>query len=340
MSAGADLTRRVSLEPGGDDLGPEPPADVAVLLGVTWRSGQPELRLRRGRSTTSTLVPLTGASLHYRPTGRRVCLGHSPFRNPKVDYLDCLRPPAVNGKRCDRCAASEATFAASLHHAHTRELSMIDPAVREHLQQKNLLYLAGFRDGSIKVGTTTEGRTQQRLAEQGAWRALLVAEAIDGVAVRQLEDLVTEILDIPQSVSIGRKLDGLAVSSVMEAAEREAVLERRLASAGAKVRQIIDHAGDSRFEATVVDWQAPSHGHATWTRIHRYPLPLDDGAHQLEIVDAVGRAIAFRRSATSRAGGASPDGDLFVADIGRLFGLELELGDHGSTEITVQDSLF
>ncbi|MEZ5230653.1 MAG: hypothetical protein R2710_29475 [Acidimicrobiales bacterium] len=65
------------------------------------------------------LEPLVGMSLHYRPTGRRVCLGHVPFRNAKVDYLDCTRPPLPGSKRCDRCSAAEATFAASLHHAHT-----------------------------------------------------------------------------------------------------------------------------------------------------------------------------------------------------------------------------
>ncbi len=216
---------------------------------------------------------------------------------------------------------------------------MLDPAVRDHLSQTNLLYIAGFRDGSIKVGTTTESRTQQRLAEQGAWRARLVARAFDGVAVRQLEDLVTELLGIPQAVSISRKLDGLAVSSENEAAERERELMATIASAAAKVRQVIDHAGDTRFEATDIDWQAPSHDHPVWHRVHRYPLALDEGAHQIEIVDAVGRAIAFRRSGTTEPRGSASN-DVFVADLGRLFGVELELGEHGSTEIAVQDSLF
>ncbi len=341
LDANADLTRRVALEPSESDAPGGPLEEVPlertmVVLGVSWRSTDPQLRLRRARDEQSQLEPLIGQKLQYRTTGKRVCLGHSPFRNPKIDYLDCLRPPVGGGRRCNRCAAAEATFAASLHHAHTRELSMIDSAVRDHLQQTNLLYLAGFRDGSIKVGTTTESRTQQRLAEQGAWRAEVAAVASDGVAVRQLEDLVTELLEIPQSVSIGRKLHGLAVTSAAEAAERDESLATRLGIAASKVRQIVDHAGDPRLETASIGWIAPSHDHAVWHNVFRYPLALDDGAHHLEVVDAVGRAIAFRR-AGARAGG---DDDTFVADIGTLFGRVLELGEFDPTEIAVQDSLF
>ncbi len=211
---------------------------------------------------------------------------------------------------------------------------MIDPAVREHLRQPNQLYLAGFRDGSIKVGTSTLTRTNQRLAEQGAWRAELVAAAEDGVAVRQLEDLVTEVLGIAQSVSVSRKLDGMTVTSSSEAAERDAELEATLGRSAAKVRQLVDHAADPRLAALVETWEPVSRHHEVWNKTHRYPHALDDGSHQLEIVDAVGRVVALKRT------GAGAADDTFVADLGRLYGVELELCDHGSAEIAVQDSLF
>lgn len=333
MAPGVDSERRVSLE--GDLSDAELPddrgMDRVVLLGISWRRGMPELRVRGGASEQSVLLPLRELELSYRATGPRVCLGHVPFRDSTRTYADCLRPPAEGGRRCDRCAAAEATFAASLHHAHTREPSMIDVSVRDHLMQTNLLYLAAFRDGSIKVGTTTETRTQQRLAEQGAWRATIVAVASDGIAVRQLEDVVTEVLGIAQSVSIGRKLEGLAVASPVEAAERDAQLRVVLASAAGKVHQILDAAPDSRLTPQDQGWIHPVHDDPLWSRVHRYPHRLDQGAHRLQLLDACGRAVALQRPGGS---------DVFVADIGQLFGLQLELGDYGSTEIVVQDALF
>ncbi len=332
LDPNADHSFRAALE--GDDELPDALGDTAVILGVSWKTNEPQLRVRYGSEPKSSFEPLIGQSLHYRTTGKRICLGHSPFRNPAVDYIDCQRPPVKGSRRCDRCNASEATFAASLHHAHTRELSMIDPAVRDHLQQANRLYLAGFRDGSIKVGTSTLDRTDQRLAEQGAWRAELVAEATDGVAVRQLEDLVTEVLGIAQSVSVSRKLDGMTVVSASEAAERDVALSAVLTSSASKVRQLVDHAGDPRLEALAETWEPVSRHHEIWNKTHRYPHALDDGAHQLDVVDAVGRVVALKRT------GAGASGDTFVADIGRLYGVQMELGDHGSAEIAVQDSLF
>ena len=45
-----------------------------------------------------------------------------------------------------------------------------------YLSHPHRLYLAAFRDGSIKVGTTRGSSGHTRLIEQGAWLAAYVAE--------------------------------------------------------------------------------------------------------------------------------------------------------------------
>ena len=187
-------------------------APTRVITGLTWASGEPMVRIRDDGSPTSELVPLIGLVLNYQ-TDRdapRLCVGRTPFRAADGDHHDCLNRPESGSKLCTQCSISDATFASNLHHAHTRDRADIDPAIAEHLRQPNVLYLAAFRDGSVKVGTSTARRHHKRLTEQGAWRALVVATTTDGYAVRDIEDRVTAELEVPQPVSIGRKLDGMA----------------------------------------------------------------------------------------------------------------------------------
>ena len=68
-----------------------------------------------------------------------------------------------------------------------------------------------------------------------------------------------------------------------------------------------------------------------WASLHRYPVRLDTGQHDLEVVAACGRIAVVQRRGTD---------DVFAADVGQLFGIELRLGDYDSDELAVQDSLF
>jgi hypothetical protein len=204
----------------------------------------------------------------------------------------------------------------------------LDPSIVEHLQQTNLLYLAGFADGSIKVGTTTERRTDQRLAEQGAWQAALVAEAADGIAVREVEDLVTAELGIVQSVSIRRKLDGLVDRPVDDDG-----LRAELGRLRHEVHELLKRLADPNLRAIDRAWTHPRHDGPVWQHVRHYPYRLDDGVHDVDVVDACGRVVALRRCVP----GAD---DVFVADLGELYGVVVEPGDHGSRPFVLQDSLF
>ncbi len=298
-----------------------------VLLGVSWDDGDARVRLRDDDDTASRLVPLAGLQLNSRalPDSPRRCIGRVPVRRTGVEYHDCVQAAEPGGRTCVSCSVAEANLASSLHHAHTRDRADIDPAVDEHLRQPNVLYLAAFRDGSTKVGTSTERRLAKRLVEQGAWLATVVAGAADGYAVRDVEDRVTSALGIPQSVSVGRKLDGMA------SPRPEAQLAELLAEQGRQVRALVVGGDDGRLSPTDQAWSFPGQDDPVWDGLHRYPLRLDSGQHDLEVLAACGRLVAVRRPGSD---------DTFVADLGQLFGVELELGDYESDELAVQDRLF
>lgn len=313
-------------EPPTGALDPGP----LVILGSDWGEDGCRLRLRRP-GAASSLVPAVGIDLNYRadPAAPRHCLGHhSPKRNDGR-YLACDNQPRPGEKTCTSCAVADAEFAADLHHAHTKPVDQIHDSVRQHLQRTNVLYLAAFRDGSVKVGTSTASRRSTRLTEQGAWRAVEVAEVGDGFAVRRLEDLVTERLGLPQAVATTRKLRG------MLAPRSDAELDARLTDRAAEVHALLagDEGQAAAEDATATDvrWASAEATDPAWDRPHPYPLALDTGQHHIRI-----EAMCGRLAAVSRPGGS----DRFVIDIGRLYGREIEIGTFQSDEVTVQDSLF
>ena len=297
------------------------------LLGVVWSGRTPHLRVRHAQDEPSVVIPLAGQTLRYRTdeSAEITCVGHVPFRGT-ADYVDCSRRPEPASRVCYRCAVVEATFASNLHHAHTRRTAELDPAVAHHLAQPNRLYLAGFRDGSIKIGTSTRSRSGTRLAEQGAWIARYVAETADGRTVRELEDAVTDILGIGQSVSTSRKRKGLVSPTPDD------VLLATLDRAAARVASIIEADGvNVDLDGTDSTWRHPMTDAIAGQRIVDYPLALTTGRHDLVLETAIGRLIIARR----------PEGDdRFVLDPAPLAGRWLDVGDYGSDEIAIQDSLF
>lgn len=307
------------------------PGDRVLLCAVSWATGAPAFQLRIN-DEPSTYVPVRGLSLTYssRDGDTIRCIGHKPFRDASAAWVDCDRTPLHDGNKCDRCAANDATFASQLHHAHTRGAGELDAAVQSHLNQQNHLYLAAFRDGSIKVGTSTSHRLQTRLAEQGAWRAAVVASTSNGVTVRELEARVTDELGIPQSVSARRKLTGLVspvpdVSLIEELARWRTGVQSLIASANLSDVEIPTETEPSAF------WESPISGVRLWENVIEYPLKLKTGNHALDFLGASGRLCAFQRPGLD---------DQFVADPRPLFGRELVMAEVDPDELTVQDSLF
>ena len=208
-------------------------------------------------------------------------------------------------------------FASDLHHAHTKQPS---GALTEHLKQSNLLYLAVFGDGSVKIGTSTAHRVKTRLTEQGARLARIVARTADGVRVRVLEDVITETLGIAQTVGIERKLSGLVQPRPL--AELESVVESHMK----QVYEALD--GLAEWEPVRESWTNPTQ----WDGVFRYPNDLSSGTHNLLASGAYGRVVRVSRP--------EPGADQFVADIKRIFGIRLERGTFQAPPVAAQHSLF
>lgn len=296
-----------------------------VVVAYSWADGRPRLRTRPPDAPSSP-VDAAGFRLHYRVDEPPIwhCPGRVPFRAGRGDYVDCLKRPQPGGRTCVDCAVAEATLAGSLHHAHVRDADELDTAVDTHLRQPNVLYLAVFGDGSVKVGTSTAGRTTKRLLEQGALAAAVVAKTDDGIVVRKIEDLVTEQLGIPQSVGVARKLKGLVSPMTRER------LADRLDTATEQVHELLDRHAPTGVTPTLEPWLNAARDRLQEEKLFRYPADLRRDAHRLTIEDMVGRLAVV----------SGTGGDRFVIDIGRIFGLELEIGDYDPVEVAVQDTLF
>ncbi len=197
--------------------------------------------------------------------------------------------------------------------------------MRARLAEANVLYVAGFRDGSIKVGTSNAQRCQTRLIEQGAWRANIVATASNGFVVREVEDLVTSELGIAQSVSARRKLNGLLNPVSND------VLAARVAEAAQRVSELVIKFGSDEIAAEPAEWSTPELDNPIWDRVSAYPAALGSGVHSIEV-----RAVSGRLAALTRPG----IDDVFVADLGTLIGVELTATDAEPDPLTIQSSLF
>ncbi len=312
--------------------------NALVILGLVWGDDGCSVRLRVPGGP-SELVPMIGTELNYRvePDGPRHCIGHHSPRKNKGQYVDCLNAPQPNERTCVSCAVADAEFASNLHHAHTRDRDALDRSVVDHLEQSNILYLAAFRDGSVKIGTSTATRKMKRLAEQGAWHAVEVATVTNGFVVRQLEDLITEKLEIPQSVAIKRKLHGMAnpLSPDQLAAKIDPLVERvhEVISAADRLPGTPDLAADESdtVELSTDRWEFPDAGSSIWDGLHSYPARLDRGSHHLEVLQICGRLAVMARPGSA---------DRFVADVGQLYGIQLDLGQYEPDQLAIQDSLF
>ncbi len=288
-----------------------------VVLGVEWVEGQPFLLTTEGDDNLLRPAPIAGFDLHYRALldRPRVCLGHSPSIGDDV----CDKPVPAGSRTCQRCSIKAAMHASDLHHAHTKPGS---GALTGHLDQPNLLYLAAFGDGSIKIGTSTAHRIHTRLLEQGAMQARIVGATEDGIRIRVLEDVVTETLGIAQTVGIGRKIAGLANPRPAE------FLETLLADNEEKVHGTLENM--AKWERRSDPWVNPAGNE--WDTVFSYPNDLGAGAHQLVASGAYGRIVQVHRPVEGA--------DRFVADIKRLFGIRLERGTFQTPDVAAQHSLF
>ena len=293
-------------------------------LKVLWENTQPFIQIYDHDSEKIRTQSLIGYSLSYQvPTpSERVC----------VNYGDLLQAEKQNrcekivksGKKCDNCIREDNIFASQFHSVHKKDRSSISQKILKRMQKENILYIAGFFDGSTKVGTSASNRIQTRLLEQGAIHAVLMAETPDGITVRLLEDLITEELGIGQAVSIGKKIDGLLKPLMRDALQKELKIISR------KVKDCISTSGITDIKEITSTWDNEYSAETCWDTIQKYPISLSSGNHDLKVKSVVGRVAALSHNS----------GMTLAADLNELLGITVESGKIAGDEISVQAQLF
>jgi hypothetical protein len=300
-----------------------------LVHGVFWPAPPascPVLRLQASDGIFREIALDGGTRLGFRLAAEgKSCLGHYRVHGPAHrDHVLCAgQSTAARGNQCERCFVVD-DFRL-MHDFHRG--GGVPPGLRSYLMQPHWLYVATFANGASKVGTASDPRKWQRLAEQGAVAASYVARAADGRVVRILEDLVTRDGGLPQQVRSAAKAAALATPAP---ASR---LSAHNAALATTARYVISGAGEDGFEVVDERWSRPGLAErlCSGTVRHAYPHALASGQHGFTIQSICGSFVL-----------AALDGaDLeFVVDLGQLKGHTIELGHYSSEVPAVQEALF
>ena len=293
-------------------------------LKVLWEKNQPHIQIYDHDTEKVTTQSLIGYGLSYQvPT---------PFEKVCVNYGDLFKAEKQNrceklvksGKKCGNCIREDNIFASQFHNVHTKDRSSISQKILKSMEKENILYIAGFLDGSTKVGTSASSRIQTRLLEQGAIHAVLVVETPDGITVRLLEDLITKELGVGQAISTRRKIDGLLNPLMKDS------LQEELNIISKRVKECILTSGITEITEIDTTWDNEYSSEKCWEKIQKYPINLSTGSHDMEILSVVGRVVALNHSS----------GMTLLADLDELLGITVEYGQILGDEISVQAKLF
>jgi hypothetical protein len=286
----------------------------------------PVLRLQAPDGTFTETALDDGTRLGFRLAAEgKSCLGHHRVHGPaRRDHVLCRnQSPSARGHQCERCfVADDFRLMHDFHRG-----GGVPPGLRSYLMQPHWLYVATFANGASKVGTASDLRKWQRLAEQGAVAASYIARTADGRVVRVLEDLVTRDGGLPQQVRSAAKAAALVAPAPVDQ------LNDRNAALADDARRLVLGADETGFEIVAETWNRPALAGrlCSVTARHDYPHQLDAGAHGFTIRSVCGSFVLATLD----------DSDLeFVVDLGRLKGRTIVLGDHRSEVPAVQEALF
>ena len=170
--------------------------------GSGWRDDRLFLELREG---DEKLLPIEqGQELAFRVEGLRSCVGYRPPTDHHL--LPCPDQKAgIKASQCPECF----TRAAILPCLRCDGDRCRNPERRGSCVQpeNHAVYLAAFGPGLHKVGVARWGRRRERVLEQGARAALIIARD-DGQMVRRLEQSIARI-GIPDRIPHGEKISAL-----------------------------------------------------------------------------------------------------------------------------------
>ncbi len=300
--------------------------DVSYLTAIHWQDNQPRVRVQTDETPSTEIVETQDLHLRFRINDDipRRCVGRIERSTEGSVYVDCESPPTT-GRRCERCQIVDNIAAANMHQAHRKGRDAIDQRMAAYLEHPHRLYVAIFRDGSTKIGTTRGTSGGQRLVEQGAWFAKYVGHVEDGFLVRELEDLVSESLNLGQAVDTRKKISGHL------RAKDDNELQKILEGVTLEVRKVLKAQNVEGYSLLNETWSNPAIEDPLWQDLVAYPATLTHGAHEFTIRSMVGRLAACTRTGMT---------EVFLLDLQTLLGRPLERGDFELDELALQVSLF
>ena len=299
---------------------------IFYLAAVQWQDQKPSLEFRFQGTEPPEFKGANELELKFRiaAEGKRRCIGTVERSKDGTISVPCDLP-AKGLRLCERCQTKDNIAAANMHQAHRRGRESINKSMAEYLTHPHRLYLAIFRDGSLKVGTTRGSSGGNRLVEQGAWYAKYLAQVDDGFMVRELEDLATEELGINQAVDTRKKFAGhLEPLSNQELIDR---LERLSNETEGLISKEIGTRGVLLGER----WSNPRTEDPMWSDLIAYPAAINQGAHEFTIQSMVGRLAGCNRQGFE---------ENFLLDLQPLVAQPLENGNFEVDELVMQESLF
>jgi hypothetical protein len=207
---------------------------AGLCVSAFWREEGVALTLRADDSHGILLQP--GKEFAFACSTERYCIG---WRHPiSGDPFPCPDHAEVHGSsQCNACQTREVILPC---HRCTGERCG-NPVRRDACIQplNHACYLEGLCSGLYKVGVAKVDRVYDRVAEQGARAAIIIAYA-DGKEIRNLEFHVRNRTDRPDRLALATKLQAWSTETQTEALytelERAAVeIRSRLAGPWLKV---------------------------------------------------------------------------------------------------------
>jgi len=160
------------------------------IIKYKWENWRPSFLLKNGGDISRIALFDNDISFNI---GKKICIGF--FKDGK--HYDCPHSREIEtGWNCNECRINDDYFFCMTCNG----TECLNEKMREDCKtNKYYLYLAAF-DSLLKVGISYEFRVQERLVEQGADMAAVIAIVQDGMEVRKIEQKIREELDITDAV--------------------------------------------------------------------------------------------------------------------------------------------
>jgi hypothetical protein len=157
------------------------------IIKLSWASGTPclEYRFPNDRSKNLSRLDLSRTPLSFKVLDKRVCIGSISLLDLSIS--PCRHQKNLSGQKQKQCfVCSQKTGFQTCISCKGQSCESTSQDAISYCSHDHYVYLAYYPGDLVKVGTTAAVRKEQRLLEQGAEFAILVAKA-DGMDVRAIE---------------------------------------------------------------------------------------------------------------------------------------------------------